>query len=260
MSISIMSEIFKSDLEPRERLIALAIADNANEKGVAWPSYDLLMNKTGIGSRSTISAGIKKLKQLDWMSVTNHSIFGEGKKVNVYTISPPAVLIDENHQKSSLTKSPPAVLPKVHFQDTKSTAGGHESSLEPPRKKTTINKYKPDWISDELWKELIANRKFKKLQNTKLALKTFVNSLNNGRGAGHSVEEMIGEYVASSWKRFNYEWMEKPKQQNNNRKRKTTFNAFENMMGELKNGNNEEGKVETGNSIGSDRQVGLPLP
>ena len=51
------------------------------------------------------------------------------------------------------------------------------------------------------------NRKFKKLQNTELALKTFCNSISEGIERGYTAEECIGEYVSSSWKRFNADWM-----------------------------------------------------
>ncbi len=52
-----------------------------------------------------------------------------------------------------------------------------------------VNLFKPDFIPMELWDELISNRKFKKLQNSKLALKTFTNSLQRGVDGGYPIEK-----------------------------------------------------------------------
>ena len=57
------------------------------------------------------------------------------------------------------------------------------------KKKIDSMKFRPDWIPIDLWQELIANRKFKKLQNTKLALTTFINSLEEGTKAGYTIEK-----------------------------------------------------------------------
>lgn len=93
--------------------------------------------------------------------------------------------------------------------------GEGEGKEEGNKKKIDSMKFRPDWIPIDLWQELIANRKFKKLQNTKLALTTFINSLEEGTKAGYTIEKCIGEYVSSSWHRFNYQWMEKHNGKNN---------------------------------------------
>ena len=120
------------------------------------------------------------------------------------------------------------------YQDPKEYEGNAEGSTKEPRRKRegrTINKNdknekkekkentkqipeRPDFISSSLWQSLLDNRKFKKLQNTELALKTFCNSISVGIEKGYTAEECIGEYVSSSWKRFNVDWMNgKDKQQ-----------------------------------------------
>lgn len=67
----------------------------------------------------------------------------------------------------------------------------------------------PDWIPLSHWEELLKNRTFKKLQNTELALKKFVNSLQEAVNAGYRVEDCIEEYVACKWQRFDHSWMDK---------------------------------------------------
>ena len=68
-------------------------------------------------------------------------------------------------------------------------------------------KNRPGWIPENLWLALLDNRKFKKLQNTELALTTFTNKLKEGVEAGFEIETCIGEFVASKWNRFDHSWI-----------------------------------------------------
>jgi len=66
---------------------------------------------------------------------------------------------------------------------------------------------RPVFIPEELWAAFISNRKFKKLQNTELALKTVCKQIKAAIDQGYTAEECIGAYVSSKWQRFNVEWM-----------------------------------------------------
>lgn len=268
MSVKYISKAFESDLEPRDRFILVAIADCANDKGVAWPGYSHLMNKTGY-AKATIAAGLKKLKELGWLRVENHSTFGNGKKCNIYYMQTPkssaVELLVVPPQKFNLPKSSAVELPKVQSTDPKSSAVEHEPSLEPSRKKTvikrlSINSFRPSWISLTLWDEVISNRKFKKLQNTALALKTFTNSLKKGVDAGYSVEICVGEYVASSWKRFNHEWIKGDSFSKQINGKKNTLDHFKEMIGDMQDENDKNNTTESGNCIEATGPLGLPLP
>jgi len=78
---------------------------------------------------------------------------------------------------------------------------------EKNKKKNGVKVERPDFIPSSLWTALLDNRKFKKLQNTELALKTFCNAIEIGIEKGYTAEQCIGEFVSSSWKRFNADWM-----------------------------------------------------
>jgi len=82
-------------------------------------------------------------------------------------------------------------------------------------------KFKPEWITQDLWDSLLENRKFKKLQNTKLALQTFINAIGDGVKHGFTAEECIGEFCSSGWKRFNWDWMPTKNQSGPGGNRKT---------------------------------------
>lgn len=52
MSVRIMSAVWDMPFSPVEKLILLALADWANDDGVAWPSIAQLARKTGCGERT----------------------------------------------------------------------------------------------------------------------------------------------------------------------------------------------------------------
>lgn len=96
--------------------------------------------------------------------------------------------------------------------NTKNKNGKKE---EVKKKDITPTPERPGFISPSLWDALLDNRKFKKLQNTELALKTFCNAVLVGIERGYTAEECIGEFVSSSWKRFNADWMKSKSTGNN---------------------------------------------
>ena len=126
----------------------------------------------------------------------------------------------------------PGIIPSIEWSDDKcissalavhkeSYVGAERSLCTPPSPSpspaptpTPVVKDKnketfprPDFISPDLWKEVLDSRKFKKLQNTPLALTTFCNAIKAAIDQGYTADQCIGEYVSSGWKRFNVEWM-----------------------------------------------------
>jgi hypothetical protein len=67
--------------------------------------------------------------------------------------------------------------------------------------------FRPDFITEELWLALLANRKFKKLESSKLALTTMCNSLRAAVDQGYTIEDCVGAFCEGKWTRFNVEWM-----------------------------------------------------
>jgi len=64
-----------------ERYVLLAIADNANDDGVAWPSIPRLVRKCVL-SKSTVLRTIQELEKEGWLTVERH----EGK-ANSYQVN-----------------------------------------------------------------------------------------------------------------------------------------------------------------------------
>lgn len=83
MSIEVMTMVWKSDstnLKGSARLLMLAIADNANEKGYAYPGIEHLSKKTGVSDRQVMRL-IQQLEEGGWLKVKRSP-----NKVNKYFI------------------------------------------------------------------------------------------------------------------------------------------------------------------------------
>lgn len=68
MSIKAMTWAFALPLEPRAKIALLAIADNARDDGVAWPSRDTIAEKSS-QSRATINRRLRLLSDLGILEI-----------------------------------------------------------------------------------------------------------------------------------------------------------------------------------------------
>lgn len=51
MSIKLMSAVWDADLTPTKKLVLLALADQANDDGLCWPSVGTIEKRTGLAER-----------------------------------------------------------------------------------------------------------------------------------------------------------------------------------------------------------------
>jgi len=86
MSIELMSLVWKFPLHSKEKITLLAIADNANDEGYAFPGYAHLIKKTGL-ARATLAKQLKILREMGLIKQTPHAEIGKGRKVNTYQIN-----------------------------------------------------------------------------------------------------------------------------------------------------------------------------
>ncbi len=63
MSIELLNKAFKTKYPPTTKILLIALADYANEDGVAFPSYKTLMDKTSIKSKDTIAKHLNILEK-----------------------------------------------------------------------------------------------------------------------------------------------------------------------------------------------------
>ena len=103
MSIAVMSWIWKnSPTSGSERLILLAIADSANDEGVAWPSMETLAKKANLSRRYVIDI-LAKLEDEKHLAIERRRD-GPRNKSNIYTVlmvNKPSLPSEESITKGS---------------------------------------------------------------------------------------------------------------------------------------------------------------
>ncbi len=116
MSISIMSAVFESEaLGPTERLIMLALADHANDRGRCYPSIARLCKRTGLTSR-TVQSNIRKLQETGYVSIQTG--IGPGG-VNVYFVTAtPAGAAPPMRELHPTSGAPPCITFTPPLQET----------------------------------------------------------------------------------------------------------------------------------------------
>ena len=88
MSLNQMKKVFDDQsIKGNKKLIMLALADNANDSGVAFPSWSSLMKKCSM-SKGSCSENIKFLEEAGYLFKKNRSRKNGGRSSNKYLIYP----------------------------------------------------------------------------------------------------------------------------------------------------------------------------
>lgn len=126
MSIRLMSAVWELDLTPVEKLVFLALADCANDEGLAWPSIATIQRKANVGER-TVQRSIRTLEAMGLL--TRQEVIGKGCK---YTLNP-------RHAGTPATKAP---VPQ---------SAQTPATLAPKPSRNTNNKKKPERPMPDGW-------------------------------------------------------------------------------------------------------------
>ena len=95
MSIRIMTNVWeRSDINPTQKLVLLALADWANDEGLCWPSIDRLCQKSGLKRRS-VQMAIHAMEEQGILQ--REEVVGKGCKY--WILSP----VQEMHPRTKCT-------------------------------------------------------------------------------------------------------------------------------------------------------------
>jgi DNA-binding transcriptional regulator YhcF (GntR family) len=123
MSISLMSAVWKLDLQSGLKYTLLALADSANDEGYCWPSLASLIEKTN-QSRRTVIEVLKKLEEKGLIEKTKRC-----NTSTIYKIHPLKNSTIEASAKSAPgAKSARGVVQNLHGGGAESALGGAKSA------------------------------------------------------------------------------------------------------------------------------------
>ncbi|MGL1921968.1 MAG: helix-turn-helix domain-containing protein [Hyphomicrobiales bacterium] len=88
MSVQFLAWAFKVEgLSPAQKVLLLALADNADDDGKCWPSKATLMIKTGLKSKKTISANMTFLTDNGLVSIESRQRKNGSNASNIYILN-----------------------------------------------------------------------------------------------------------------------------------------------------------------------------
>ena len=206
MSIKHMTKVWQlQELEPNQKLVFLAICDNANDEGICYPSIDTIQAKTSI-SRPTVIKVINKLVEINLLIKTQRARKTGGRYSSLYLVFPNETLefLDTEYKEKFSQSKTGLLIPKVKTDDSQSKIAlpkNHSQSKTVLPEPLLINHHLYNSLTDtskELYLEYINLRKKMKLITT---IKTHNILLEKFFEYGAD-DNIIMSAINSNWKSF----------------------------------------------------------
>ena len=202
MSMSLMVKAMKAEVgNPLRKLVLIKLADNANDKGECWPSYQHIADQCEI-SRRSVMRHIDALIADGFVSKRSRKT-PDGATTNVYALR---FEVAEAEDLRGDRESPPGVTESHQGGDTVSLGGGDRESprtshsLEPVNEpKRTLTPSPVDWIDDETWTDFLAHRKSIKKPLSQEAQKRLIKKLERLRADGQDAVAVLDESITQGW-------------------------------------------------------------
>jgi len=190
-----MTSVWDMDIPAKQKLVLLALADCANDEGLAWPSIATLARKCGCDER-TIQRNLRDIEKTG--AIRREEVKGKGCK---YRFGPPAKRHPrQNDGAANRPKTPGKLPPKPS-----GTVNGL-SNDKPKRVR------KPEGVDRQTWDDWKSARKGAPI--TQSVMDTVK---REAAKLGWSVPEAIAHAAGNSWRGFNAEWVKDRKPANDYR-------------------------------------------
>jgi hypothetical protein len=224
MSMELMVKAMKAKVgNPLRKLVLLKLADNANDQGECWPSYNYIAEQCEMSRRSVMDH-VKKLETSGFLR-REYRKGVKGNSSNVFHLN-----FDEKRGLGGESAAlPPSESPAL---GSESAALGSESAalplvnllhpepvtLEPVNESlkdlvTTPSKSSLDFTlwpampSKQVFKDWLAVRKQKKAKLTQTAINRLAPHLVKAVAAGCSVDAVFELCVSRCWIGFEFDWL-----------------------------------------------------
>lgn len=225
MSFKLMVQAFEARVgNPLRKLVLIKLADQANDNGVCWPSYETLAFHCETTRRSVITH-VKQLEVDGFLRIERVYDKEAGKnKSNRYhlTIEKKVLssgennsLVKELHHPSE-NNSPPLVKELHHpsegaspkpITESINTESINESVKSAPKTKAKKKVEKPTDVSNQVWSDFLELRKTKKAPLSVTAWNQAKKQVDQAMDkTGHSLEQVMTEWVLAGWTGFKCEW------------------------------------------------------
>lgn len=236
MSFKLVAAVFDMKVgNPLRKMVLIKLADQANDEGVCWPSYESIANSCEISRRSVVTH-IQWLEDNGFLWIERRYNAEESKNFsNRYHLT---LSKAQQFKKSKVKKASSganAALVQINDSGANAALGGEADALggagaalsngagAAPKpinkpinesikesgttKKKKVAVVKPDELSQQTWDDLLELRKSKKAPLSATAWKMADNAIEAIQyKTGHSIEQIVTVWVARGWTTVKEEW------------------------------------------------------
>lgn len=187
MSVRVMSQVWELDLPAFEKLVLLALADCANDEGLAWPSIATLRRKTNAGER-TVQRSLRSLEAAGLLR--RDEVPGKGCKYH----------LDPRHSGTPAKQAPApekAQTPATAAPKPSRTIINGLADAKPTRAKGWPEI--PDWMPVLQWNAYLKMRKSIHKWPTDDAVVLMLGKLDRWRAQGHDPGAILDNSTENNW-------------------------------------------------------------
>lgn len=231
MSFKLVAAVFDMKVgNPLRKMVLIKLADQANDDGVCWPSYESIARSCEISRRSVVTH-IQWLEDNGFLRIERrynaaesknfsnryHLTLGNAKQfkkvkskgganaapVQIASDDANAALGDAGNALGSATDAPsnsagaaPKPISKPINESVKESGTTKKKKVE-----------KPTDVSNQVWSDFLELRKTKKAPLSVTAWNQAKKQIDQAMDkTGHSLEQVMTEWVLAGWTGFKCEW------------------------------------------------------
>jgi Helix-turn-helix domain len=199
MSIKIMSLIWDNAYQSTDKLVFLALADCANDEGIAWPSIATIARKTGVSER-TVQRSIR-VGEVSGL-IRRTEVKGKGCR---YTLTPRhSVTPDKVSPATNETETPDTVSPHPRHSVTQTVIEPSVTVIDDKSSKRSTHFPKPDDVDRDIWEAFCRHRKKKRADISDVVMRAIAKQAGI---AGWSLNDALAELVTRNWQTFKADWV-----------------------------------------------------
>jgi DNA-binding transcriptional ArsR family regulator len=201
MSIALMTMVWKTSLPSGQKMVLLALCDNANDQGECYPSVTMLAEKCSMGER-TVQQHIADLEAAG--IVTREMRTGRS---TMYHINPRKICTPAKSAPPQISHPTPADSapppPQISHPTPADSAPitinepSIESSRNRQRRAKPVAIALPDWLPPDVWQSWVEYRKSIKAPLTDKAATLCLAKLMKLREAGQDPVAVIDQSIMS---------------------------------------------------------------
>lgn len=215
MSIALMNAVWKADLPSTRKLVALSLADQANDSGECYPSIAMIAQRCGLSERVVHIC----LRDIEAQGIVKKSC--RAGRSTVYCFADPCTWCtpERGAPLNDVHTTPaPRADPGMHVvhptpaRGAPITTNNHqlnhqepkEAGKKPPAKKGAGAPSVPDGVSQQTWADWLQLRKAKKAPVTETVLK---NAREEAAKAGLTLNRFLEVWCARGSQGLQAEWL-----------------------------------------------------